>query len=87
MAEVLRTGRFPNGFVGDISARLRLSSSDGTPLTNNLQKGGGLHAFLGRLTAEAAPVPGLAEITLLGVDRYGGSQILNSLFSVLVGPY
>ena len=53
----------------------------------NLRKGGGIHAFLGRLTAEAAPVPGIAELTLLRVDREGGSLILHSLFSVPVGPY
>ena len=43
--------------------------------------------FLGHLRAEAAPVPGLVEITLLGVDRDGGAHILHSLFSVPVGPY
>ena len=48
---------------------------------------GGVYSFLGRLTAKVAPVPGLAELTLLGVDRYGGAHILHSLFSVLVGPY
>ena len=57
------------------------------PLLTDHQKGGGLHAFLGRLTAEAAPVPGLAELMLLGVDREGVSHILYSLFSVLVVPY
>ena len=64
-----------------------MTSLDWTPLSTDLQKGGGLHAFLGRLTAEAAPVPGLAELTLLGVDQDGGAHILHSLFSVPVGPY
>ena len=53
----------------------------------DLRKGGGVFAFLFRLAAEAAPVPGLAELTLLGVDPDGGAHILHSLFSVLVGPY
>ena len=44
-------------------------------------------AILGRLTAEAALVPGLEELTLLGVDRDGGAHILHSLFSVTAGPY
>ena len=43
--------------------------------------------FLGRLTAEAFPVLGLSELTLLGFDRDGGSHILHSLLSVPVGPY
>ena len=43
--------------------------------------------FMGRLTAEAASVTGLAELTLLGVDRDGGAHILHSLTSVPVGPY
>ena len=47
----------------------------------------GLHAFIGSLTADAAAVPGLAELTLLEMDRDGGSHILHSLFSVPVGPY
>ena len=64
-----------------------MTSLDGTPLLTDLRKGGGLHAFLGRLTAEAAPVLGLADLTLLGVDREGGAHIVHSLFSVPVGPY
>ena len=34
-----------------------------------------------------AAVPGLAELTLLGIDQDGGAHILHSLFSVPVGPY
>ena len=64
-----------------------MTSLDGTPFSTDLRKGGGLHAFLGRLTAEVAPVPGLAELTLLGVDQDGGAHILHSLFSVPVVPY
>ena len=43
--------------------------------------------LLGRLTAVAVPVPGIAELTLLGVDRDGGAHILHSILSVPVGPY
>ena len=42
---------------------------------------------MGRLLADADPVLGLAELTLLGDDLGGGAQIIHSLFSVLVGPY
>ena len=87
VAEVLETGRLPDSFVGALSSRFRVTGLDGTPLSTDLQKGGGLHTFLGRLTAEAAAVPGLAELTLLGVDQDGGEHILHSLFSVPVGPY
>ena len=50
MAEVLRTGRFPNGFVGDISARLRLSGSDcpaptGPPSRTTSRREGGSMRF------------------------------------------
>ena len=41
--------------------------------------------FLG--VAEAAPVPGLPELTLLGVDRDEGAHILHSLFPILIGTY
>ena len=34
-----------------------------------------------------APVPGISELTLLGVDRDGGPHILHLLFSILVRPY
>ena len=87
VAEVLETGRLPDTFVGALSSRFRVTGLDGAPLSTDLRKGGGLHAFLGRLTAEAAAVPGLAELTLLGVDQDGGAHILHSLFSVPVVPY
>ena len=64
-----------------------MTSLDGTPLSTDLRKGGGIHAFFGRLTAEAAAVPGFSELTLLGVDRDGGAHIHYLLFSVPVGPY
>ena len=66
VAEVLGTGRPPNGFVGALSARFRLTGPDGNPLSTDLQKGGEIHAFLCRLTAEVAPVPGSADLMLVG---------------------
>ena len=87
MAEVLETGLLPDHFFGALSAWFRLSGPDGTPLSADLRKGGGVHAFLGRLTAEAAPVLGLTELKLLGVERDGGGHILHWFFSVPVGPY
>ena len=64
-----------------------MNDNDGGYLPTELQKGGGIHAFLGCIMAEAAPVPGLEDIMLLGVDRDGGLHILHSLFSVPVGSY
>ena len=87
VSEVLVTGRFPNSFVGDLSARFRRTGPNGNPLLANLRKGGGVHAFLALLTDEASPVPGLADHTLLGVYRDVGAHILHLLFSVPVGPY
>ena len=43
--------------------------------------------LLGPLTAKAVPVPGLVEVTLLGVDWDGGAHILHSLFSIPVQLY
>ena len=57
------------------------------PTLTDIQKGGGLHAFLVRLAAEADSFLGLAELTVMGVDRDGGAHILHSLFSVPFGPY
>ena len=87
MAEILGNGRIPDSFAATLSAWFQLTGLNVTPLSTELQKGGGIHAFLVRLTAEAAPVPGLAELTILGVDCYGGAHILHLLFYVPVGPY
>ena len=61
-----------------------MTGPDGAPLPTDLWKEGGLYVFLGRLTDEAVPVPGLAELTLLRVDRDEEAHILHLLFSVLV---
>ena len=87
VAEVLGTSQLPDSFVRDLSARCRLTGPNGEPLSTNLLKARGIHAFLELLTAEAAPVPGLAKLTLLGMYRDGRAHIFHSLFSVLVGPY
>ena len=87
VAEVLRTVRLPNHFSGALSSRFRLTGPGRTPLSADLRKGGGVHAFLGRLMAEAVPVPGLAELALLRVGRDGGAHIIHSLLSVPVGAY
>ena len=71
VAEVLGTGRIPHAFAGALSAWFRLTGPDGTPLSTDSQKGGGINAFLGRLAAEAATVLRLAELTLMGVDQDG----------------
>ena len=47
-------------------ARFRMTGPNGTPLLAGVRKGGGLHAFLVRITAEAATSPGIAELKLLG---------------------
>ena len=66
VAEVLDTCRLPDHFIGALSARFGLTDPDGTPLSTDLRKGGGVHAFLGRLTSEAAPVLGLTELIYWG---------------------
>ena len=85
--EVLRTGRLPDSFVGALLSQFQLTGPDRTSLLTDLLKGGGVHAFRGRPRAKASPVLGLAQHTLLGVDRNGGAHILHSLFSVLFGTY
>ena len=87
VAEVLSTGRLPNTFAGVMLSRFGLTYHDGTPLSTDLRKGGGIHAFLGRLTYEVAPAPGISELTVLRFDRDRGAHILHSLFSVPVGAY
>ena len=71
VAEVLGTGRIPHAFAGALSAWFRLTGPDGTPLSTDGQKGGGINAFLVRLTAEAATVLRLAKLTLMGVNQDG----------------
>ena len=87
VAKVLGTGRLLENFVRALSARFQLTGLNGTPLSIDPRKGGGVHAFLVRLAAEAAPVPGITELTLLGVERDEGSHILHLPFSLLVGSY
>ena len=87
LAEVLGTGRLPVDFIKALSARFCLTVPNETPLLTNLRKGGGVHTFLVCLTAEAAPVPGLADLMLLGVEQDREAHILHSLFSVPVGLY
>ena len=87
VSEVLGTVRLPDPFVGALPDRFLLTGPGGTPLSADGQKGGGIHAFLGRLTARAAPVPGIADIALLGFDQYRGAHILHFLFYVPVVPY
>ena len=62
-----------------------MTGANGEALTTKICKGGGIHNFLGRLTSEAAPVPGLAGLTLLRVNRYREAHILHSFLSVQVG--
>ena len=64
-----------------------MTDTDGEALSTKKQKSGGIHAFLGRLTAEAAPFPVLWGLTILGVDQEREANVLHSLFSVLVGLY
>ena len=64
-----------------------MTGADRSPLPTDLRKLGVLHAFLGRLTAKVVLVPGLADLTLLGVFQDGRAYILHSLFSVPFGPY
>ena len=87
MTEVLGTGRLPENLAGDLSDQSRLTGSNGASLLNDLRKEGVPHAFLGRLTAEEVPVPGIMEFTILGVYLDGGAQILHLLFSITVGNY
>ena len=87
VAEVLRTGRLPENFIGVLLARFLVMEANRAFLATELWKGGGIHAFLGSLTAEASAVPSLAGLTLLWDNRYGEDHILHSFFSVPVGPY
>ena len=64
-----------------------MKESGGGSLPTELWKGWGVHAFLGSLTDDSSPVPGLTGLTLLGVDQDGESHILQSFFFVPVGPY
>ena len=70
-----------------LSAWFLVTNAVEASLPTEIQKGGGIHTFLGRLNSEAALVHGLAGLTVLGVDQDGGVHILHSLFSVPVGPY
>ena len=80
VAEVLGTGQPPDDFFVVLSAWFRVTDADGASLPTDIRKGGGFHAFLERLTAETAPVPGLVGLTILGVNRDRGAHILHPFF-------
>ena len=69
VTEVIRTVRLPVYIFGDLSDRFQVTNAEGETLSTELRKGGGIHAFLGRLTVEADPSPGLAHLTLLAVKQ------------------
>ena len=46
-----------------------------------------LHAFLSHLASWPDSVPGIEQLTLLGVDQDGKVHLMHMLFSVLVGLY
>ena len=87
VAEILGTSRLHDNFVGALLDCLRVTDANGETLSTEQQKSGGIPAFLGILTAEADPVPGLGGFTLLGVNPDGEAHVLHSFFSVLVGLY
>ena len=64
-----------------------MTDANGEALSTEQQKSGGIHALLVRLTAGAAPVPGLGGLTLIVVDPDGEAHVLHSLFSFPVGLY
>ena len=68
VAKVLGTVRIPDDFVGILLDRFQLTDVNEGPLYTNQHKGGGIHAFFGRLNEEAEPVFGLAVLKLFGVD-------------------
>ena len=78
VANFFGTSRLPDNFVRFLPAWYRVTDVDGVTLTMDQKKGGGIHAFLGHLTAEAASVPGLTELN---------HHILHPFLSVPVGPY
>ena len=48
--------------------RFQVTYADGGSLPTKIRRGGGIHTFLGRITAEVDPLHGLTGITVLGVD-------------------
>ena len=87
MAKVLRISLLPDYFFGVLSAQFQVTDANGAALTTEQLKGGGIHAFLGRLATDVAPVPSLTGLTFVGVYRDRVSHTLHSFFSVPVGPY
>ena len=49
--------------------------------------GWGLHSFLEHLTLGEVPVPGLEQVTLVGIDKDGRVHLMHLLFSVCVDVY
>ena len=80
MDEVLGTGRLPENVVGVLLDQFRVTDAVGASIPTELHKGGRIHAFLVRLTAEVNPVPILAGLILLGADHDGEAHILHSFF-------
>ena len=92
-----RSPRSVAGVLGTRSIRAKLAAilvensrtvrKDGTARTPEDHTGRGLHAFLSHLALGEVLVPGLEQVTLVGVDEDRKVHLMYSFFSVLVNVY
>ena len=87
VAEVLGTGSIPAELAAILTEHSWTFVKDGVERTPEERTCRGLHAFLSRLALGEVPVPGLENVTLVGVDEDGRVNLMHSLFSVPVNVY
>ena len=87
MAEALGTGAIPAELATILAAHSRNVCKDETARTPEKRSGRLIHSFLTQLASGVGPVPGLEQVTLVGLDPDRRVLLVHSLFSVWFNIY
>ena len=77
MVEALGAGVIPAEFAEVLVAHFRTVCKDRAALLAEKLSGRGIHSFMAQLGSEEDPVPGLEQVTLVGVDPYGMVHLMH----------
>ena len=87
MVEALGAGVIPAEFAEVLVDHFRTVCKDRAALLAEKLSGRGIHSFMAQLGSEEDPVPGLEQVTLVGVDPNVMVHLMHFLLSVWVDIY
>ena len=87
VGEVLRTSRLPKKLAGNMLDRFWVTREDEGTLLSELRSGWGLYTLLGHIASKIYPIPGMENLSLMGIELDRMLHILHHLFYVPVGSY